>query len=44
VGPEILYAITPNVLVGGSYSYSTPLTKGVDVNSHTVTLEFRWIF
>lgn len=44
VGPEILYAISPNMLVGGAYSYSTPLTKGVDVNSHTVTLEFRWIF
>ena len=44
VGPEILYAITPNILVGGAYSYSTPLTKGVDVNSHTVTLELRWIF
>jgi hypothetical protein len=44
VGPEILYAISPNILVGGAYSYSTPLTKDVDVNSHTVTLEFRWIF
>jgi hypothetical protein len=44
VGPEILYAITPSILVGGAYSYSTPLTKGIDVNSHTVTLEFRWIF
>jgi hypothetical protein len=44
VGPEILYAVTPNLLIGGAYSYSTPLTKGVDVNSHTVTLEVRWIF
>jgi hypothetical protein len=44
VGPEILYAITPSVLVGGAYSYSRPLTKGIDVNSHTVTLEIRWIF
>lgn len=44
VGPEILYAIRPNMLIGGAYSYSTPLTKDVDVNSHTVTLEFRWIF
>ncbi len=44
VGPEILYAISPNILIGGAYSYSTPLTKDVDVNSHTVTLEFRWIF
>jgi hypothetical protein len=44
VGPEILFAVTPNILVGGAYNYSTPLTKDVDVNSHTVTLEFRWIF
>jgi hypothetical protein len=44
VGPEILYAITPSLLVGGAYSYSTPLTKDVNVNSHTVTLEIRWIF
>lgn len=44
VGPEILYAVTPNLLIGGAYSYSTPLTKDVDVNSHTVTLEVRWIF
>ena len=44
IGPEILYAISPNILIGGAYSYSTPLTKDIDVNSHTVTLEFRWIF
>jgi hypothetical protein len=44
VGPEVLYAVAPNILVGAAYSYSTPLTKGVDVNSHTATLEFRWIF
>ena len=44
VGPEILYAVTPSVLVGGAYSYGTSLNSGVDVNSHTVTLEFRWIF
>jgi hypothetical protein len=44
VGPEILYAITPAVLVGGAYSYGTSLNKGVDINSHTVTLEIRWIF
>jgi hypothetical protein len=44
VGPEILYAIRPNILIGGAYSYSTPLTKGVNVDSHTATLEFRWIF
>ena len=44
VGPEILYALTPNLLVGGAYSYATPLTKGIDVDSHTFTLEIRWIF
>jgi len=44
VGPEILYAITPSFLVGGAYSYGTSLNSGVDINSHTVTLEFRWIF
>jgi hypothetical protein len=44
VGPEILYAISPNILVGAAYSYSTPLTKDVNVDSHTATLEFRWIF
>jgi hypothetical protein len=44
VGPEILYAVTPNLLIGGAYSYSTPLTKGIDIDSHTATLEIRWIF
>lgn len=44
VGPEILYAITPAILVGGAYSYGTSLNSGVDINSHTVTLEFRFIF
>ena len=44
VGPEVLYAISPNILVGLAYSYATPLTKGVNVDSHTATLEFRWIF
>jgi len=44
VGPEILYAIAPSFLVGGAYSYGTSLNSGVDINSHTVTLEFRWIF
>jgi hypothetical protein len=44
VGPEILFAVTPNLLVGGAYNYATPLTKDVDVDSHTVTLEVRWIF
>ena len=44
VGPEVLYAISPNILVGLAYSYATPLTKDVNVNSHTATLEFRWIF
>jgi len=44
VGPEILYAITPAILVGGAYSYGTSLNPGVDINSHTVTLEFRFIF
>ena len=44
VGPEILYAITPSILIGGAYSYGTSLNSGVDINSHTVTLEFRWIF
>jgi len=44
VGPEILYAVTPSILIGGAYSYGTSLNSGVDINSHTVTLEFRWIF
>ena len=44
VGPQILYAIAPNLLVGGAYTYSTPLTKDVDIDSHTFTLEIRWIF
>ena len=44
VGPEILYAVTPSFLIGGAYSYGTSLNSGVDINSHTVTLEFRWIF
>lgn len=44
VGPEILYAVTPAFLIGGAYSYGTSLNSGVDINSHTVTLEFRWIF
>jgi hypothetical protein len=44
VGPEILYAVTPSLLVGGAYSYSTPLDKNLDIDSHTFTLEIRWIF
>jgi hypothetical protein len=44
VGPEILYALTPALLIGGAYSYGTSLTKGVDINSHTATLEVRFIF
>ena len=44
VGPEILYAVTPSFLIGGAYSYGTSLNSGVDINSHTATLEFRWIF
>ncbi|HEU4370663.1 MAG TPA: hypothetical protein VFV05_20770 [Methylomirabilota bacterium] len=44
VGPEILYAITPSLLVGGAYSYGTSLTSGIDIDSHTVTLQVRWSF
>jgi hypothetical protein len=44
VGPEVLFAIKPNLLIGGAYNYSTTLTNNVDVNSHTFTLELRWIF
>jgi hypothetical protein len=44
VGPEILYAVTPSLLVGAAYSYGTPLTSGIDVDSHTVTLQARWTF
>ena len=44
VGPELLYAVTPSFLVGAAYSYGTSLNKGVDINSHTATLEFRWTF
>lgn len=44
VGPEILYAVTPSLLIGGAYTYGTSLNTGVDINSHTVTLEVRWTF
>jgi hypothetical protein len=44
VGPEILYAVTPSLLIGGAYSYGTSLTKGVDIRSHTATLEVRFTF
>jgi hypothetical protein len=44
VGPEILYAITPNLLVGGSYTYTTSFSKDVDINAHTILLEARWTF
>jgi len=44
VGPELLYAVSPNLLVGAAYNYATPLTKDVNVDSHTFTLEIRWIF
>lgn len=44
VGPEVLYAVTPSFLVGVAYSYGTSLNSGVDINSHTATLEFRWTF
>jgi len=43
-GPEILFAVTPSFLVGGAYSYERPLTKGLNGNSHTGTLEVRWTF
>jgi hypothetical protein len=44
LGPEFLYAVTPSMLIGLAYTYGTPLTSGIDVHSHTVTLEFRWTF
>ena len=44
VTPEILYAISPSVLLGGAYSYATSLGRGIDITSHTGSLEFRWIF
>jgi len=44
VGPELLYAVTPSFLIGAAYSYGTSLNPGVDINSHTATLEFRWTF
>jgi hypothetical protein len=40
----LLYAVRPNVLVGAAYTFGTSLTSGVDVDSHTVTLELRWTF
>jgi hypothetical protein len=43
-GPEVLYAVRPSLLIGGAYTYGRPLVDDVDVNSHTVTLQFRWIF
>lgn len=43
-GPELLYAVNPAMLIGVGYTYGTPLTSGIDVDSHTVTLQFRWIF
>lgn len=43
-GPEVLYAVTPAILVGGAYSYGTSLTDGLDVDAHTITAEFRWTF
>jgi hypothetical protein len=43
-GPLLLYAVRPNVLVGAAYTFGTSLTSGVDVDSHTVTLELRWTF
>ena len=44
VGPEILYAVTPSLLIGGAYSYGTTLNKDTRIDSHTVTLEVRWTF
>jgi len=44
VGPEILYAATPTILVGGAYSYGTSLTSGLNVDAHTLTAELRWTF
>jgi hypothetical protein len=43
-GPELLYAVSPSMLIGAGYTYGTPLTSDIDVHSHTVTLQFRWIF
>ena len=44
VGPELLFAINPAMLVGVAYNYSRPLDAAIDLNSHTVTLQFRWTF
>lgn len=43
-GPELLYAVTPTLLLGVSYTYGTPLTPGLNVDSHTFTANVRWTF
>jgi hypothetical protein len=44
VGPELTYAVTPSLLLGIGYTYSTPVDRAIHVESHTATLRLRWTF
>ena len=44
VGPEVLYALTPSVLVGLGYTDGTPVDRDIHFDSHTAMLRIRWTF
>lgn len=44
VGPEVLYAVTPSLLVGLGYTYGTPVDRDIHFDSHTAMLRIRWTF
>ena len=44
VGPELTYALTPAILLGIGYTYSTPVDRENRLESHTATLSLRWTF
>ena len=44
VGPEVLYAVTPSLLVGLGYTYGTPIDRDIHFDSHTAMLRIRWTF
>jgi hypothetical protein len=44
VGPEVLYAVTPALLLGVGYTYSTPLDRDARFDAHSVTFTVRWTF
>jgi hypothetical protein len=44
VGPEILYAVTPALLLGAGYTYSTSADRNDRFDAHSVTFTVRWTF